>query len=454
MINQSQKLFSGQLRNIVILIIIGLIFRIYVLYTVNVDKISFDAQQYYTAAYNLSQGNGFSISEKEPFEPFYFREPGLIYFYSFVIDICEIANNKQAGFPVFIVKQNINQLDPVHKSNILVIKWIQAVMQILTILLFYFIVSEHYSRKLGFIAALLLSLFFPFAYISSDLLRETLISMLLMLLTYGWMKYYKSRKTIFLIFIGFIWGLATLTFQVYVLLGGMFLAYLWFQEVHFTTKFSKSMALLLVFFLTISPWIIKVYHYYPDPRVAKTIGVSLTHEMMNLAGAIRKAEYYKKEKLSPYNIFYNKTASMQFRESFDGTYNRKADSINQLINEPLISKRRLEKYTISFVNTFYITLKFERIKTLKNAFDPKNTAKAIYLLINIIAGTFSILGLIIFGYRYRQLLPVVLFHLLLFAVLGTEARRQLVIVPFMTLFGVLGFIWLVQKTTNKKLIDD
>jgi 4-amino-4-deoxy-L-arabinose transferase-like glycosyltransferase len=452
--NPVHTFFSGQKRNVAILILAGIVFRIYILYTENVNKISFDGHQYYTAAYNLSQGHGYSISEKEPFEPFYFREPGLIYFYSFIIDICKITNGKQAEFPVFTKELTFDNLDPVHKSNIKVIKWIQAIMQIITIILFYFIVSEQYSRKSGFIAALFLSLYFPFAYISTDLLRETLVSLLLTLLTFGWMKYYTSRHAYFLMFIGIIWGLATLTFQVYVILGWVFLLYLWFLEPCFTAKFSKSMAMLLVFGLTLSPWIIKVYRYYPDPRVAKTIGVSLTHEMMDLAGAIRKADYYKKEKLSPYDIFYNKTASKQFRESFDGTYKRKTDSINQLINEPLISKRKFEKYATSFVNTFYITFTFDRIKTLKDPFNPKNIIKSIYLLINIIAGTFSILGLVLFGYRYRLLLPVVLFHLLFFTVLGSEARRQVVIIPFMILFCVLGLNWFMQKSINRNLIED
>jgi hypothetical protein len=371
-------LLSGHFRNISILVLAGIIFRIYFLYTMNVNKIAFDGHQYYTAAYNLSQGNGFSIKEKEPFEPFYFREPALIYFYSFIIDICEIFQSKQAKFPVFTHEMTFDKLDPIHKSYFLVIKWIQLILQVLTIVLFYFIVSEQINRKSAFVCALFLSLYFPFAFITIDLMRETLVSFLLMLLTYCWLRYYRSRQIWLLICIGLLWGIATLTFQVYVILGGVFLVYLWFHESALQARFIKATVMLLVFILTISPWIIRVYQYYPDIRVSKTIGVSLTHEMMDYVGAIRKSDYYQKTKTGPYSIFYYKSASKQFRESFDGTYTRKADSINKSIGESLISKYKLRKLAISFANTFFISYTLERVKTLRDPFNPKNTFKIIY----------------------------------------------------------------------------
>jgi hypothetical protein len=47
---------------------------------------------------------------------------------------------------------------------------------------------------------------------------------------------------------------------------------------------------------------------------------------------------------------------------------------------------------------------------------------------------------------------VVVFHLLLFYVLGSEPRRQAVIMPFMIMFCVLGINWFVSKVKKTDMI--
>ena len=69
---------------------------------------------------------------------------------------------------------------------------------------------------------------------------------------------------------------------------GLF-CWIWFRSFTSALKYvgGASLALLLM----ISPWLIRTYTYYPDIRIVKALGTSLTHE----AAAILGKQFYLAE---------------------------------------------------------------------------------------------------------------------------------------------------------------
>ena len=88
----------------------------------------------------------------------------------------------------------------------------------------------------------------------------------------------------------------------------------------------------------ILPWLIYVYGYYPDIRIAKTVGCALTYEWIhyvsyhrcaNAVGLMSDTELARFE----YEDAYHGTFDEYFDKSFNGYYRDKTDSLRVLVGQ-------------------------------------------------------------------------------------------------------------------------
>lgn len=429
---------------------LSLAFRIGSLVVLPDRPIENDAQFSLVTAFNLSEKQNYSYDGKNPF---FFREPGHIYFYSFCIDIYSSIT----GFKEFDLSKVCNQYtwtfsDTHVKNIILLIRIIQALIQSLTILIFTKVIIEFTTKKIALVTFLFLALYPPYFLHIHSLLREVLLGFTLVVFVAFWVKYVKSNNIIYLFFVGFFWGVNALSFQVYLILGSVILIQIFFSKIKRLDKAKHAIVLFISFLITITPWIMKVYKYYPDLRIVKTLGVSLTHEQANFMSAFRicdnealKETYYDSFSIDNciYNfdekMWYYETSYSHFMKSFNGYYNIKANFLKENTTENRMKEYRLKQMYNNIKQSFF------RWGQSSESIIARYSDYSIWKFVFYIIGTLSIIGSIVFIKQNYYINLIYFLHVFLFVIIGNEARRMIPIQPFVILFAVQIILFFISN---------
>lgn len=400
-----------------------------------------DGKYYYETAINLANGKGYTWDGTNPF---FFREPGVIYFYAGCLKIYKVLQNIE-----ILTKSESHckyymwtYTDLESRNSLLFIRIIQALIQTFTVILFYLVIKRYVSNKLAILTVLALSFYPPYFFHVFSILREILVAFLLIFFTYIWSLYLENKKDLNLFIIGVIWGMAALTFQVYLILGGVLILYFIIVNYKSLIKIIKPITLLFIgFILTVSPWIIKVYKYYPDIRIIKTLGISFTHEHRSFIKALTHCDdpYAMKEYSHNFSqdecemdyrhiMWYYESSEIHFKKSFDGTYSHEARILRSLTSK----QHKIESFTSDLKNN--IKQSFFRFGTENLVW--VNFGHFKYWKISFyFIGLLSIFGIVLNTRNYAPFSLIYFFHIGLFWIIGSEARRMLPIHPFMILFA-------------------
>ncbi len=434
-----------KLQVVVIVFIFSLLLRAGIVVCLEPDRpIESDGKYYFETAVNLANGYGYTWDGKNPF---FFREPGVIYFYAgcikvfkyfYKIDILERSNST---CKLYMWKYKNQESSKVIRF----IRIIQALLQSLTILLFFLIINKFVNYKIALITFGFLSIFPPYFFHVFSILREILLAFLLMVFAYLFAIYLKKHKIWMMFLLGIIWGLIALTFQVYIILGGLAIIYFLAQNCNsIFIIFKPVLFLIFGFILTVMPWIVKVYSYYPDLRIIKTLGVSMTHEQNNFITALSQCDnpkvrekyccnFFQDECEMDYRhiIWYQQTSQIHFLKSFNGTYAKDARELK----ESTSNKRRIE----FFISDLKIKLKqsFFRFGTenlVVTYFGGYKWWKISYYLI----GLLSLFGFLIHFKKSFDYSFIYVFHIGLFYLIGSESRRMLPIQPYIVYFFIVS----------------
>ncbi len=442
---------------ILTIILFALFVRVSVILFLEPDRpVDSDGTYYLETAINLSNGKGYTWDGENPF---FFREPGVIYFYAGCLKTFKLIHDidyiekSDSSFEYYMYHYKNKTI----RDALRFIRIIQAFLQILTISLFYFLLKRHVSKTVALATLIFLSLFPPYFFYVFSILREPLAGFLIMLFVYTLDQYRESGKKWIAITLGILWGLAALTFQVYIILGGVFLVYVAWENRKVLQKIIKPSLLLLAgFSVTVIPWLIKVYNYYPDLRIVKTLGISLTYEHKDFIYALTHCDDttatgkfgYNLSSTDPENRYivsswYGETSQEHFRKSFDGTYKRDAEFLKSATSPEYKRWRFLRDLERSVKQSFF---RFGTENQIQVHFGHFAIWKASFYLIGLLALT----GLFL---HFKLILPVsmtYLAHIVLFWLIGTEARRMLPIHPFMIFFAILSLNYLLLKIRMQK----
>jgi len=405
-------------------------------------RMGYDAREYFTTAVNLANGDGYSVTPRGP--PFLAREPGLIYFYAAHVWLYERITRHHVAYPTF------QDLDvplfwwPQEKESqgcVMLIMASQAVLQVLAVLFLYGMAARLFRPALALAVGLAGALYVPLVPYSEVLLRENLLQSLLMVTGFVFVSYWQRPTAWKAAIVGLLWGLAALTLQVYAVLGICFAVPMLWKERPIGRALVRIVVMGLVFGVTVLPWILRAYAFYPDWRVAKSLGYSYTYEVRRNEGAraqanrMAPAPLYAQAVAPPgtndevRHFFYDSRAA--FQQTFDGSLRRESNELTRQYGTP---RQAIGMQVAEFVLMpgYGLWGGFTRPSYLG-------------LFLACVVGVFSLIGVMLCLRRYACLTPIYWFHVLLLPILMSERRRVIPIMLLIVLFAVVGLWWLIRR---------
>lgn len=206
---------------------------------------------------------------------------------------------------------------------------------------------------------------------------------------------------------------------------------------------------------------IRVYHYYPDIRVAKTLGSGLTPDYVNGLNAYRAFgvdPYYAKQGDLPRNIpvrsdfFSVDDVRKNFQYTFDGTYKKEAARLNAENTPKAILKYYIDGVLLSFRNTVFIVGITYDYGVFNGHFSKKDIAKFLLCSPWLLMGILALFGLWPIIKRYWMIMPAFFFNALFFFAFGDEERRQYVLVPWIIIMSMYS-VWQIFYKNRRHQTD-
>jgi len=437
-------------KSCILVLVIALTVRIFIIVFISTKSVSADETGYHQIAYNISEGNGYSLKAGEQY---YFREPAYPVFLSLVFDISKLFGNKLEPLSFEINKKNDDKYAILNNApEITIGRYLQAILDSFVCVLFFLMLSSILKQKYALLISILFSMYYSHAYNIVYLVREPLQTFFAILMCYSLMLYFNYNKLKYIVLTGLFWALLNLTFQVSIIFMVSIPVFIWIYKRNFVHAIKPSLILVLVMFLTASPWLIRTYSSFPDLRILKSFGTSLTPEYISYIGAAKKLTFYglidndKENSLDGY--FLGASEAQKFRVSWDGTLSRKTDSINSLIHEPLISKR-------SIVNTA-LSIKNCMPQTFAGPYITEKPLLAVMLFLPLLLlCLFAVIGIVKFFPDFFKINIIFITYLSVFFILATEKRRMFPIQPFVFLYGIMGILYFyyryIKKNENKSI---
>ncbi|OFW52513.1 MAG: hypothetical protein A2163_08180 [Actinobacteria bacterium RBG_13_35_12] len=445
-------------RAVLVIFTVALIIRMLLINGYYKNYVPTDGYAYHNIAINIISGSGYSERTEPPFSPFYFREPGYPIFLASIYKIWSNFGNYD------YLPYNSDNTQVTGHNEILFAKYIQALIGAISCVVLYLTLKLVLRQKIAFVVSLLFSLYLPFAIYTTILLREILQSLIILSMNFFFAKFLISKgKRYFLLFSLFL-AISNLTFQMTKLLPffALIFIYLYTKDVVYSIKY--SFLALLISFMFCLPWICRTYQFFPDIRVAKTFGVSLTHEQLKYFKALqiyKRSGYISSDELYKrlHREWYNLSEKEKFNFSFDGTFEAKTDSIYAQIPKSTVLLQNLKdavgKLRVSWLHSFWFTKTTEGSPSVVPYQEYLIQKKYILLILSfpgLLFGFLAFIGILLF---YKRLIPILLagtYFVSLFYFIGSEARRMLPVHCFIFMFSCLAIYYIYQKYHKKQSV--
>jgi hypothetical protein len=420
-----------------ILFVVALAVRLTILAFFDHNIVHPDSNGYHRLAVNLVHGHGLSLQNAQPFERSFLREPGYPVFLAAIYAVVDRFD------PVEDIqdydRQGIGRLNRCY-PEIVVAKTVQATMDAAATVLVFSILAMLAAPAMAFVSALAYALFINSAFNSLFLLREALVVFLLLVLNLLYLKYLSGEaQRLWLALIGAATGLLILVFQFHVVILPVFFALVLARSRQFWTTVRHTALVGAVAVAVVAPHGLAAYRFYPDVRIFKTCGVSLTHEMLAYYGAALRAQYYgvlTAADTARVGQECNRSSREQFERSFNGYYASRTAALEAAAPEGLVSRRKVMKYLSHAKNALCHTQigRYAR-KDMVRKYGALAIAQS--LGIPIVIGLLGLAGAVAYGQRQLVFLLPVVTYALFFWILGSENRRMIILQPFLIYFALL-----------------
>jgi len=435
---------------------ISMILRIFVVLNYNNElALNGSDKEHYQIAANLVNGNGYSWNYEEPYEITLYREPGYILFLASILKTREFF-----GYETQAIKtqnQFFGTWEPEINKSLLnnelkYIKIWQAIIDSFSVVFLVLLVSLIIKEKRKVIIfGLLLSVFFPTVWYITLIGRETFLTFLCSGFAYYFAKYLYNNNYKDLILFSVFLGLMIVTFQALLVFILIVLIYLlWFK--HFINVLKTSLIVGVIVTLISLPWLFFAYKQYPDLRILKSWGSSLTHETNAYVNAHRnlfKLNKISKDSLVSISYVWGGTSPKEaFDRSFYGYYKNEVKRINsEIADEKLkLLKIKLKENIEQYAKVWFIVSpgKGKRELIRQRNFSFRST---IMLILLLLPGVVSFIG---FLSNSKKLAPILFLFFTFYALtfMFEAGRRLQPIYSYILLFFVLQMFSIVEKIKN------
>lgn len=215
---------------LIVVIIIGLIFRAILLYlSRNLGLTILDEREYNAIAVNIIEGKGFSLNG-------------------------QLTAYRPPLYPAFVAFVYYMM----HTTNFIYVRILQGLISIFNVILVYCIGKEIFNKKIGILAASLFCIYPALLGFNIFVLSETLFIFLFCLSYYYFLRFLKERNPTYVVLTGIFLGLSCLTRSfifAFVLLLGIFLFFIYRKKSTFKNIFIYISLLFLSFSLIVTPWV-------------------------------------------------------------------------------------------------------------------------------------------------------------------------------------------------------
>jgi hypothetical protein len=433
-------------KRIYILIFLTALFTRVIIYVSSDNSYIFpDSYMYHSLAVNLAEGNGYSSNSSAPYEPNFLREPAYPFFMSVVYRIYHEFGELTIT-PFNKIKLNKNGELLFAPNELLWIRVIQILLSSLSCIFFYLILLYVFKPNYALLIALLFAIYFPYSYHDLFILRESLQSFLAIMTNFIFINYLKKNKIAFIILFGVFWGLLILTIQTSLVIGFFFPSILLISTRNFKKTLLTTLIATCSMLVTVSPFLLRTYKFYPDIRVFRSMGSSITLEQVNYSMVLEELKGIGVIPQHEYNSLYSNlwylSAYKTFQKSFNGEFNKLAIDLKEKYPVPANAKFKYRiKNVISnagktWFKNFYKNPPVSFLVSLKN-FD---LLILIPHIISIIFGLFAFFGFIIYFKNTYQILIIFFSIISLFFIIGGESRHALPAHPYIFMFATIAFI--------------
>lgn len=438
-----------------IYIIIGCLTVLMGVFVININdqkKLSPDSIGYYNYGYNIASRELYTYKINGQ-EPNYFREPGYSFFVASGLKIYELFDKIK---PIQNYDRS-SKTTAIEYKEIIFLKYFQLILYIFTNIFLYKFFKLFNNLNISRLSILLVILYYPFMLYVNSLLREPLLTTFFTISIFYLVEYIKEGHCFRMCLSAFFLALSMLTFQVMLVFIPVYIIAILIFKKGLKAKIGNAFLLVVIITLTITPWIAKVYNYYPDFKIIKTLGCSLTYENLEYVKVLRKAERQKfitsAEKREIYSKYwFNMNTKEQFDRSFNGWYIVEANKLDaKLKSESFFTtiKIQLNKSLSYFIlNTFkhnWNPLIFKEVKK------DKDFIKLIPFGISIMVGLLSIFGIFFIGWKKRLYLSIhLIFYMGIIYTLGDELRRSLPFFPIIIYLALMGGVKIIKIVKHKR----
>lgn len=147
--------------------------------------------------------------------------------------------------------------------SIFFIRLFMIFLSTITCIVLYFLSLEiTQNRKISLITSIVYCLYPYSIFLSNQLLTENLSSLLISLIALYFIKFINKDSLYHLVIASFLMGLLSLTRSSYIYLPVFLSFIILLTKKTNTKKFSYTVIIFLIFYLTLSPWIIKNYNQF------------------------------------------------------------------------------------------------------------------------------------------------------------------------------------------------
>lgn len=459
--NYLKDIFNNNRIITLIIFTTSLLVRLYTNNNVFVDRIPKDGVTYNNIAINLVKNGNYSVENEEPFTPYFFREPLYPLFIAGIYKIHEQINSD-----LEYVKTNGKY------KQVKTLRIFQVILSSMSCCLLFWVFSLYFNNNISFAASILFSFYQPDAVLTTHILRETLQMFLTVLMTFFIVKHLMQNKKKHLILFSLTLGLNILTLQITILLPLFLFFYFLLNKYGLISALKKVSIIVLISSIPIIPWLYRTYNFYPDIRVVKTIGLSLTHEQRSFINSVRTSVALdiisKDEGLEiEHQEWYRISEYEKFERSYNGYFRQLKSHYDSLIANNSTWQQRLTlkaKNIISniqntWLQSFVVIVPQNSnsavLNPLKIFWFNRMYIHLIIAITSVLLGILGILGTIKYLKRVPGINIVFLYYLLLFPILASEPRRLLIIHPYIILFAILFIIWFISrfflKFSNEKI---
>lgn len=389
--------------------------------------------EYDVIARNLIAGNGYSQEESPPYSPDMWRSPGYVIFLYIVYKI----------FGLYYLP----------------VKIIQAVLYAFVPLMIFYLSNRLFGKKIAYISSFCMAVY-PLSLVFVPVLWAEILAVFTMVLGIFFIE--KSKETdkkYFLFFSGLVIGYSLLVRPNMAILP-LFISTAYLISEGLKKSWKKIVIFNFAVILIWSPWIVRNY------IVTKSF-IPLTTEGSEMLywASVEKGEYFenfwKNSKMQKqylnvqHEMSKYKPMGSQWREARARLFLRYA--IDNIKEEPLMyaisAFRRIPRMWIS-------DLKPSGYYGKQHDFVFFGGKKALYALVKY----FTILCLLLGAYglwrvrrKWKQeifLIVPIFYYIPTHMFIHVEARYTLPARPFLTIFGVIGALSILERLTKKQIIAE